>query len=153
MGPPESVRACVCVLLGISCHNEYICTCQLLMPTSTYPLSCRHSAHVQAGPSQTAVYPPILPQPRRGTSRRQTGTLHLLEKPEARYRSAPCSQRIPVHHNVPQCAGSLIGQTLAIWWVVLLQKVIKVFFLYAFSFFPFFIPPLWFGIGKELIKK
>lgn len=116
-------RVCVCVSVWVSvcvryslcvdmcaCHNEYVCTCQLLVPTSTYPVRCRCSAHVPSGPSQIAAYPPILPQSQSRTSRQQTGTLHLLEKPEARYHSGLCSQYIPVYHNVPQCAGSLIGQ-------------------------------------------
>lgn len=102
-----NVDMCVC-----TCHNDYVCT----MPASSAhihqssELQC--NTHVLSVPSQIAAYPPILPQPQSRTSRQQTGTLHLLEKPEARYHSTPCSQYITVYHNVAQCAGSLIG---ALW--------------------------------------
>lgn len=113
MDPPEVVCVSVCVCLSVcgvgcvcvcACHNEYVCT----MPTFSAhihlssELQC--STHVPFGPIQIAAYPPILPQPQSRTSRQQTGTLHLLEKPEARYHSTPCSQYITVYHNVPQCA-------------------------------------------------
>ena len=112
----QSVRVSVC---GVAC--VWTCECvpvimsmyvpsQLPVPTSTYPASCSCSTHIPSGPSQTTAYPPILPQPLSRTSRQQTGTLHLLEKPESRYHSTPCSQYITVHHNVPQCAGGVIWQ-------------------------------------------
>lgn len=106
-GNGSTMCACVCVWYSMrmdicACHNEYVCTCQLLVPTSTYPVSCRCRTHVPSGPSQIAAYPPILPQSQSRTSRQQTGTLHLLEKPKARYHSGPCSQYRAVYHNVPQ---------------------------------------------------
>lgn len=112
--------------------NEYVCTCQLPVPTSTYPVSCKCSTHVPLGPSQIAANPPILPQPQSLTSRQQTGTLYLLGKPEARYNGAPCSQYIPVYHNEPQCAGSLIGQLWPFGARFLLQKVTQVHFCFCF---------------------
>lgn len=113
MDPPESAWVSVCVWYSLCvdmrpCHNEYVSTCQLPVPTSTYAVSCRCNTHVPYGPSQIAANAPILPQPQSLASRQQKST--LSGKQEARYNGAPCSQHIPLYHNIPQCAGSLIGQ-------------------------------------------
>lgn len=102
---------CVCSCAFVFVIMSMYVPCQLPVPTSTYPASWSCSTHVPSrGPSQIAAYPRILPQPQSRTSRQQTGTLHLLEKPEARYHSTPCSQYITVCLNVPHCARSLTGR-------------------------------------------
>jgi len=75
--------------------------CQLPVSRSIYPASYT-TAQASFGPGQI---PSTASEPDQ-----QTGTLHLLEKPEANlYLNTPCSQLIFLHHNVPQSAGSLHG--------------------------------------------
>lgn len=84
--------------------------CQILVPTSTYPLRCRCNTQSPTGPSQTAAQPPVLPQARSRTSRRSRAAHEKNPSPDT---GAPCL----LYHNVSQCDGGL--------WVVLVQKAIS----------------------------
>lgn len=106
------VCVCLCVVQPVwtfyvcACHNEYVFTtpaCCTHIPTSQnlhYSVSFIW-AEPECNLSLSEATTSALDQPR--------GTLHLLEKPEARYLSTPCSQHIFFYHNAPQCAGSLTG--------------------------------------------
>ncbi len=146
MDPPMCVSVCVvclCVTVCVWCSlckdmfvlvimSMYV-TCQLPLPTSTYPASCSYSTHVPSEPSQIAAYPPFS-QTLSRTSRQQTGTLHLLEKTEVKYHSTPCSQCNSLSQSTAVC-WMPHWTALAIWWKVLLQEETEVqFFLLCFFF-------------------